>query len=142
MKKLPSKNGAVISPRGSLEESLLTDSAGTIIIRIEREYELITPLFGGGVEPGVNDAITPISGKSIRGHLRFWWRATRAGQFGGGAQGLRSMKEREALIWGTASTPGAPRPSNVQLQVFLGPYAKIGNEERPYSQRHVVDPDW
>lgn len=38
--------------------------------------EVITPLFGGGVEVGVNDPVTLICPSSIRGLLRFWWRAT------------------------------------------------------------------
>ena len=79
-----------------------------------RKYKLITPLFGGGVEPGVNDEMTPISGKAIRGHLRFWWRATRGGQFDGS---LEKMKEIEDLIWGAASTKDKPRPSLVQIEV-------------------------
>ena len=36
--------------------------------------ELLTPMFGGGVEPGEVDPVTPVSAKAIRGHLRHWWR--------------------------------------------------------------------
>lgn len=45
----------------------------------EQSYriELITPLFGGGVDAGENDPTMPIRGTSIRGQLQFWWRATR-----------------------------------------------------------------
>src|SRR4051794_27912637 len=80
------------------------------IIKQVRRYKLITPLFGGGVEPGVNDDVTLISGKAIRGHLRFWWRATRGGQFAGD---LKKMKEIEDMIWGAASTKDNPCPSQV-----------------------------
>ena len=48
-----------------------------------REYELITPLFGGGVNPGEADPVTIIRGTAIRGHLRFWWRACRGGRRAG-----------------------------------------------------------
>jgi CRISPR-associated protein Cmr1 len=34
-----------------------------------------TPIFGGGAEPGRPDELMPIRAASIRGHLRFWWRA-------------------------------------------------------------------
>jgi CRISPR-associated protein Cmr1 len=84
------------------------------VIKQVRRYKLITPLFGGGVEPGVNDDVTLISGKAIRGHLRFWWRATRGGQFDGD---LRKMKEAEDVIWGAASTKGHSRPSQVQIAI-------------------------
>jgi CRISPR-associated protein Cmr1 len=70
------------------------------VIEQIREYQLITPLFGGGVTPGEVDPLTPIRGAEIRGHLRFWWRATRGGEFGGD---LAKMKEKEDAIWGKAS---------------------------------------
>lgn len=40
-----------------------------------RTYAFLTPVFGGGVEPQKPDPITPVRGASIRGQLRFWWRA-------------------------------------------------------------------
>jgi CRISPR-associated protein Cmr1 len=73
---------------------------GTQVVIQERPYRLITPLFGGGVEPGVNDPDNLIRATEIRGQLRFWWRAMRGGQFGGN---LARMKEREDEIWGAAS---------------------------------------
>lgn len=59
-----------------------------------RSYKLITPLFGGGVEAGVNDPITPIRASGIRGQLRFWWRAIR----GGGYSSIEKMREEESKI--------------------------------------------
>lgn len=79
-----------------------------------RSYELITPLFGGGVEPGVADSVTVIRGSEVRGHLRFWWRACRGGAFD---SNLRAMKEREDGLWGAASTKNRPRPSAVDIVV-------------------------
>lgn len=67
-----------------------------------REYELITPLFGGGVEPGEADPITVVRASEIRGQLRFWWRATRGGQFGGS---LEKMKQAEDALWGSTEQP-------------------------------------
>lgn len=79
-----------------------------------RKYELITPLFGGGVEPGFADPITVIRGTEIRGHLRFWWRATRGGESKGDRM---AMKNAEDLLWGAASTKDNARPSQVQIAV-------------------------
>ncbi|MBS1792188.1 MAG: type III-B CRISPR module RAMP protein Cmr1 [Acidobacteria bacterium] len=84
------------------------------IITQKREYELITPLFGGGVEPGEADPVTVIRGTEVRGHLRFWWRATRGGRFNGD---LAEMKKKEDEIWGAASTAKNPAPSQVQITV-------------------------
>lgn len=75
---------------------------GTKVIVQQRQYKLITPLFGGGVEPGVNDLDNLIRATEIRGQLRFWWRAIRGGQpeFEGD---IKKMKAREDEIWGAAS---------------------------------------
>ncbi|MEA3308549.1 MAG: type III-B CRISPR module RAMP protein Cmr1 [Chloroflexota bacterium] len=78
----------------------------------ERRYKLITPLFGGGVEPNQADPITVVRGTEIRGQLRFWWRATRGGQFNGD---LDKMRQAEAAIWGAAAGNGGPSKVNVYV---------------------------
>ncbi len=72
------------------------------IITQVREYQLITPLFGGGATPKEADLVTIIRGSEIRGHLRFWWRACRSGQF----KDVAAMKEAEDAIWGKAYKKG------------------------------------
>ncbi|MFQ3683794.1 type III-B CRISPR module RAMP protein Cmr1, partial [Roseiflexus sp.] len=62
-----------------------------------REYALITPLFGGGVNPASHDPVTVVRPAEIRGQLRFWWRATRGGQFG---DDLNTLRAAEEAIWG------------------------------------------
>lgn len=96
-----------------------------------RVYRLITPLFGGGVTPAEADPITVIRGSSIRGHLRFWWRACRGGkpEFQGS---LARMKAAEDAIWGAASTDGGAGPSKVQIAVQIN---NAGVEERPFEVR-------
>jgi CRISPR-associated protein Cmr1 len=74
-----------------------------------RKYELITPLFGGGVEPGFADPVTVIRGASIRGQLRFWWRACRAAEY----TSVGEMKANEDKIWGSTK-----QPSSVIIEVF------------------------
>lgn len=104
------------------------------LITQERKYELITPLFGGGVEPNKNDDLTPISGKSIRGHLRFWWRATRGGRFNGD---LQKMKEAEAAIWGAASTVNKSNVSQVQISVTLLSTDAEHEDQTPFTVEDV-----
>ncbi len=91
-----------------------------------REYELITPLFGGGVEPGEADPVTVIRGTEVRGHLRFWWRATRGGQFNGD---LIEMKKREDEIWGAASTADKPVHSQASIAVTC---TEEGTPDHPF----------
>src|SRR5262245_19615123 len=64
------------------------------------EYELMTPLFGGGVETQHADPVTIVRATEVRGQLRFWWRATRGGQFG---EDLAKMKKAEDTLWGSTS---------------------------------------
>jgi CRISPR-associated protein Cmr1 len=61
---------------------------------INREYEVITPLFGGGVDAGKNDPERLVRADQINGFLRFWWRACK-----GGAS-VEAMHKRESEIWG------------------------------------------
>ncbi len=88
-------------------------------VTLTRQYELITPLFGGGVEANVVDVENPIKGTAVRGQLRFWWRATRGGQFG--KDGLKAMKAREDEIFGAAATDkdGEKRPLPLQIAVRI-----------------------
>jgi len=69
--------------------------------------ELKTPLFGGGVEAGENDPSHPIRATSIRGHLRFWWRATRGRRFANPA----ALWLREEEIFGSTRFPSPVRIS-------------------------------
>lgn len=93
-------------------------------IKQVRHYKLITPLFGGGVEPNQADPITIVRGTEVRGHLRFWWRATRGGQFDGS---LEVMRRAEEAIWGSAAAKHKPGPSDVVVSVA------ILNRGRPFT---------
>lgn len=104
------------------------------IITQRREYELITPLFGGGVEPGYVDPVTVVRGTEVRGHLRFWWRATRGGHFNGD---LKKMKKKEDEVWGAASTAEHPAPSQVQLTVTC---TNEGTPDRPFEINQKARP--
>lgn len=73
------------------------------IARENREYELITPLFGGGAETKKSDEISVVRATEIRGHLRFWWRATRGGQFAA----IEKLKEAEDAIFGSTEMNSA-----------------------------------
>jgi CRISPR-associated protein Cmr1 len=56
----------------------------------------MTLLYGGGAEAGENDAFDPFRIPSIRGHLRFWWRATK----GAACSSLEQLRKHERMIWG------------------------------------------
>jgi len=86
-------------PEISPQNVTITPRKHDDIITQVREYKLITPLFGGGVTAGERDPITLIRGTEIRGLLRFWWRACRAGNY----TTIKDLKEAEDKIWGAAN---------------------------------------
>ncbi len=95
------------------------------IITQIREYQLITPLFGGGVTPGEIDPVTAIRGTEIRGQLRFWWRACRAGQY----KDLQEMKKAEDTIWGKAYKKGETPPTHDQtVQIVVDVPSESGSK--------------
>jgi CRISPR-associated protein Cmr1 len=65
------------------------------------DVELITPLYGGGAVAGVNDQDFPIRPTSVRGQLRFWWRAT----LGAGFDNSDDLYNAESAVWGNTKTP-------------------------------------
>jgi len=71
-----------------------------LIKEIVREYQLVTPIYGGGEEPNRPDSVTLIRASSIKGQLRFWWRAIRGWKSDGKISKLLSLEER---IWGGVS---------------------------------------
>jgi CRISPR-associated protein Cmr1 len=61
------------------------------------EIELITPMFGGGAEPSINDPTFPIRPTSIRGQLQFWWRATVGARY----SDLADLRAAHTKVWGS-----------------------------------------
>lgn len=120
------------------------------VITQVREYQLITPLFGGGVTPGECDPVTVIRGTEIRGQLRFWWRATRGGQF----TNIAALKQAEDKIWGAPSRKeeqgkkeeqGVPYEETVQITVEITnsgtavePFDKDKQKQRGSAQKPQI----
>ncbi len=111
-------------------------------VRQMRSYELITPLFGGGMHKGVPDPELPVTGKTVRGQLRFWWRALRGGAFG---NDLHALKEAEDALWGRAAQDGDDHSaSRVEVSVVISnagtacsPFKVIGRPGRDGQLRPV-----
>jgi CRISPR-associated protein Cmr1 len=82
-------------------------------------------LFGGGVEPAQADPVTVVRATEIRGHLRFWWRATRGGRY----TTVQDMKKAEDAIWGAASQKDRGGPSQVHIAIRV---QERGRQEHPF----------
>ncbi len=72
------------------------------------KIELITPMFGGGVETRVNDQSAPIRPTAIRGQLQFWWRATVGARYAT----MQELRAAQSEIWGSTE-----RASRVRVLV-------------------------
>jgi CRISPR-associated protein Cmr1 len=83
----------------------------------------LTPMFGGGAEARQVDPEHPIRAASVRGHLRFWWRATAGAQ----CSTLQELFDKESELWGNTETHGKVR---VEVKV-----TDVGQECEPV--RHV-----
>lgn len=94
-------------------ESIKADSIKPTNERIHqtRKYKVITPLFGGGIVARENDPSKLIRETSVRGQLRFWWRAMRA------TGSLKDIYERENFIFGSGGKKAAK--SNVSIAVKI-----------------------
>ncbi len=62
-----------------------------------RQYEILTPMVGGGIKSFETDMQFPVRPTALRGILRYWWRATRGWQSHGS---IHRLRELEASIWG------------------------------------------
>ena len=116
------------------------------IIEQKRKYELITPLYGGGVttaedDPTITnraDPITVVRATEIRGQLRFWWRVMRGGQ----SEGKSSLKKREDAIWGKAYEKGDKGIKMEQTIQIVVDVSQEGTPIKPfYMDRQRPKPD-
>lgn len=82
---------------------------------LSEELQVVTPLVGGGATPSVPDREAPVRGPSVRGQLRFWWRAC----FGNRYQTAAELFEAEAAVWGRTHRKGLASfaPSAVEVRV-------------------------
>jgi CRISPR-associated protein Cmr1 len=108
------------------------------VITQVREYRLITPLYGGGVNPNEADPVTSVRATEIRGHLRFWWRASRGGRFN---SNTTALKKEEDAIWGKAYEKGDKEVPLVQTIQIMVDVEKAGESIKPfYMERKRVKP--
>lgn len=102
-----------------LQDKLKTENQKALDKCFELRIKVITPIFGGSDKPGQVDPFRPISAKSIRGHLRFWWRACVADNY----KTSEDLFIAEADIWGGVNVPDGnakvAKESKVKLTVDI-----------------------
>ena len=104
------------------------------------KYRLVTPLFGGGVEPRYADPVTTVRASEIKGHLRFWWRALRGWQAG---EDLKKLLELEEQIWGGVTESKSASPVTLHVETLSkgrdeAPFEKVPGKSFPKNKADVA----
>ncbi len=129
------------APRRKEEEGALLRRDGARVLTWERTYTLLTPLFGGGVEPKEADPVSVVRATEVRGHLRFWWRALRGWQAKGSLGELRKL---ESALFGSAGEGGAS-PVAVEVEILergreVHPFTDVPGKKFPRAHPEVAHP--
>ena len=105
-------------------------------LSLQLDVSVTTAMYGGGAEARRNDNFDPFRVPSIRGHLRFWRRATRGGIYSNSKQ----LRDAESKIWGAtdiapqvklrilSARPGVEKPAANPRPDGIG----LDNEEPRY----------
>ncbi|MCS6800315.1 MAG: type III-B CRISPR module RAMP protein Cmr1 [Chloroflexota bacterium] len=88
--------------------------AGPLLSRFDVTVQVVTPILGGSVQPRTVDEIDVIRPATVRGHLRFWWRALHGHRYATAEQ----LFDAESALWGRAATDQGGR-SAVELAVQI-----------------------
>ena len=105
---------------------------------VTAKCHLITPMYGGGVEPGKVDCAMPIRASALRGQLRFWWRLL----FSGGRKATDVFQD-ECALWGGISAEG-PQASQVTVRVDSEPVnddSQLIDAQPPHVPNYGLIPD-
>ncbi len=94
---------------------------------------VVTPIFGGSPRARDIDRIDVIRAPSIRGQLRFWWRAL----YGHTCTDAADLFAKESAIWGKASPKEGGGRSEVEItvQAAMPPSSQITRDTDVIGQR-------
>jgi CRISPR-associated protein Cmr1 len=95
------------------ERTALGD-AGQPLVEIRVKLETSTTVMGGSTRTRVVDKAEVIRAASVRGALRFWWRALHSHQY----KTPRELFEAEAALWGRAAEESKQGRSAVEVRIL------------------------
>ena len=101
-----------------------TARGGPACSRFSVDVEIITPVLGGGSQTRELDEVDVIRPATVRGHLRFWWRALCAHQY----RSPGDLYRREGEIWGRAATDEGGR-SAVEIRIDVREAVRIDTDD-------------
>jgi CRISPR-associated protein Cmr1 len=96
---------------------------GDDLVELSVVVEVVTPILGGGYRTRELDDVNIIRPATIRGHLRFWWRAL----YGSKCETARALYEMESNLWGCAADEKDGGRSAVDVRVS---WLRITDEDK------------
>jgi len=87
--------------------------AGEPTCEIGVRLKVVTPILGGGPKLRDVDRVDVIRVPTVRGHLRFWWRALYGHQY----KSAQDLFEAESSLWGRAANDGGGGRSEVEVSI-------------------------
>ena len=95
------------------------------------QCELVTPMYGGGVEAATIDLKMPIRVSAIRGQLRFWWRLLAKNKKDWNFNGdIKAIRQAEFALWGGQGDDDCGRASQILF--------KVSNVMKPVTERWAI----
>lgn len=126
----------------ALTDDAIAPPTGRAAFAVTIPLKTITPIVGGGVEPGEPDAVDPVRLPSVRGMLRWWWRAL----FHGSEESAATLFNREIALWGGVSDDEAvgSRKSRVRPSIVVRHEGELvrGHHRRGATGSLSPVPDW
>jgi CRISPR-associated protein Cmr1 len=98
--------------------------SGPELVELRVQLEVVTPILGGSHQTRAIDDVDVVRAPSVRGHLRFWWRALYASQ----CSSAKELYEREGALWGRAATDDGGR-SAAEIRVSVQRAGGTDNSE-------------
>ncbi len=103
--------------------------SGPELVELRVRLEVVTPILGGSHQTRDIDDVDVIRAPSVRGHLRFWWRALYAAQYAK----PDVLYQRESALWGRAANDDGGR-SAVDIRVSVEGNGAIDNSDIDFQQ--------
>lgn len=100
---------------------------------ISVQLEVVTPILGGAPVARTVDEVDVIRTATIRGHLRFWWRALNGHKF----PSPEALFRAESELWGRAADEQGGR-SAVELRVAIEQEGKLDPSDIRLSGSHAT----
>ncbi|WP_349618208.1 type III-B CRISPR module RAMP protein Cmr1 [Azotobacter salinestris] len=112
-------------------------------VEITAEYKITTPMFLGGAFPTESIDSQQFRNASLKGALRFWWRALNWGRVlkasgGDEAAALKVLHAREGELFGKASDGKDSVQSRVQLRSELRGSSQVGRGQTLHGLNYLL----